>query len=278
MTENFILLKFLWELKRLMLLMLIIANPGCFADEKKSYDHNHTLYNKVLQQFVKNGQVDYAELKKNPQPLERYLFKINRVDKQQFNKWQKNQQLALLINLYNAATLKLIIDNYPVTSIKKIGTVFKGPWDQPVVKLFDTTITLNHLEHQIIRKRYNEPRIHLALVCAAKGCPPLRNEAYIAEKLDEQLNDQTKQFLSNRLNFKINRQAKVVYLSPIFKWYGNDFRLSHTPEKGYNGLNKTDQAVVNFCSLYLSASEQKFLSAGDYSIKFLNYDWSLNAN
>lgn len=240
------------------------------------FDPNHTLYDNALNEFVKEGLVDYAELNRNPHSLNRYLTDLSQVKEPVFKSWEGNQQLAYLINLYNAATLKLIVDYYPVKSIKDIGGFFKGPWGQPVVKLFEDTITLNTLEHKIIRKNYNEPRIHVALVCAAKGCPPLRSEAYTGEKLNRQLENQSKVFLDSHKGMQINRQNRVVYLSPIFKWYGKDFVNKYTPESGFKGFNRTEQAVLNFCSEYLSEEDHKYLQTAGYSVENLDYDWSLN--
>ena len=240
------------------------------------FDPNHTLYDNALNEFVEEGLVDYAELNRNPHSLNRYLTDLSQVKEPVFKSWEGNQQLAYLINLYNAATLKLIVDYYPVKSIKDIGGFFKGPWGQPVVKLFGDTITLNTLEHTIIRTNYNEPRIHLALVCAAKGCPPLRSEPYTAEKLDAQLDDQTRLFLSNPIKFRIDRPDNTVYLSPIFKWYGNDFIGTFTPATGFDGFDKMKRAVLHFCSRYLSDPDSQYLAAGGYSVSYLDYDWSLN--
>jgi hypothetical protein len=252
----------------------ISVSPVLATNE--GFDLNHSVYDSVLKGFVKGGLVDYAELKKNPHSLNRYLTDLSQVKEPVFKGWEKNQQLAYLINLYNAATLKLIIDNYPVESIKDIGGFFKGPWGQPVVTLFGKSIALNTLEHKVIRIDYDEPRVHLALVCAAKGCPPLRSEAYMAEKLDAQLDDQARLFLSNPPKFRIDRPNNMVYLSPIFKWYGKDFISRFTPKIGFKKLNKTERAVLYYCSRYLSKADQKYLAEGGYSVKYLNYDWSLN--
>lgn len=240
------------------------------------FDPNHTSYNNVMRKTVKDGLVDYAGLKRDHEMLDSYLTGLSKVKQREFKSWDENKQLGYLINLYNATTLKLIIDNYPVKSIKDIGSFFKGPWKQPVVKLFGKSITLNTLEHKIIRVDYNEPRIHVALVCAAKGCPPLRNEAYTGEKLNSQLDDQVKVFLNNPVTFRIDQQNSTVYISPIFKWYGEDFIKKFTPKAGFGGLNKTEQAVLNFSSRYLSEVDKKYLAAGGYSVKYLDYDWSLN--
>jgi peroxiredoxin len=236
----------------------------------------HSLYDELLKQYVKDGLVDYAGLKNKPKNLNKYLKDLSHVSKDKFKSWDKNRQLAYLINLYNASTLKLIIDHYPLESIKDIGWLLKGPWDQKIVKLFGDTITLNTLEHEIIRKDYDEPRIHMALVCAAKGCPALRNKSYVGEKLDAQLDEDSKKFLNSKKGLQIDRQKKTVSLTSIFKWFGEDFINKYAPKSGFEGFNKTEQAVLNFSSRYLSEEDQAYLRAGNYSIKYLDYDWSLN--
>jgi hypothetical protein len=216
---------------------------------------------RVLKQFVKDGLVNYSALQKDPKALRDYLGQIAAVGESQFNHWTQSQQLALLINLYNAATLDLIVRHYPIASIKKIGSLLKGPWDQPVVNLFGKTITLNHLEHQILRKKYNEPRIHFAIVCAALGCPPLRAEAYTADVLEAQLADQARTFLDTKAKNRVDLEKRVVFLSPIFKWFAEDF------EK---------QTVLKFIAPYYPADVQKELNKGGFKIRYTDYDWALN--
>ena len=210
-------------------------------------------YDDLLKTFVENGRVDYQGLKADPAPLIKHLIWVGQITEAEFNSWADPQQLAFLINLYNASTLQLILDHYPVASIKKIGTLFKGPWDQPAVTLFGKTITLNELEHGVIRKQHNEPRVHMALVCAAKGCPILRNEVYTAEKLDEQLADQSRQYLATSAGLIINRKKGVANISSIFKWYGDDF-----------------VSVPDFIQKYSGESIRGM------KIRTLKYDWSLN--
>lgn len=258
-------------------MLLLSALPGskkvaCAA----VFDQTYAVYDGMLKTFVTDGRVDYLALKADPGALERYLDSAAGVLEAQFNSWSEPQRLAYLINLYNAATLRLIIDHYPVKSIKDIGSFFKGPWDQPVVRLFGEIITLNELEHDILRKRYNEPRIHMALVCAAKGCPPLLSEAYTAKRLNEQLEAQSRRFLISPAGLRIDRDRNVLYVSSIFKWYGDDFRDRYSPADGFIGLNETERSVANFCRGYLSASDGDYLAKGAYSIKYLDYDWSLN--
>lgn len=252
---------------------LLLTTAGAGAVE---FDHSHAGYDALLKLFVADDRVDYPGLKSDPSALNHYLDSIAGISEATFNAWTESEQLAFLINLYNAATLKLIIDHYPVKSIKDIGSFFKGPWDQPVVRLFGKTITLDNLEHDIIRKDYSEPRIHMALVCAAKGCPPLRSEAYVADQLDAQLDDQSRRFLASPAGLRIDRGEKIVYFSSIFKWYGKDFIDRFSPATGFPGLDKTERAVAHFSSGYLSTADGDYLKSGGYSVKYLDYDWSLN--
>lgn len=258
----------------LLLLAALISSAGNAVAQ--AFDQTYADYEGVLQAAVTNGRVNYKGLKAAPDALDRHLDSAAAVPEGQFNTWAESQRLVFLTNLYNAATLRLILDHYPLETIKDIGSIFKGPWDQPVVRLFGKAITLNNLEHDIIRKQYNEPRIHMALVCAAKGCPVLRSDAYTPEKLNEQLDEQSRQYLSSPAGLRIDRQASTVYFSSIFKWYGDDFLGKYSPADGFAGIKKTAQAVANFCAGYLPATDGEYLSADGYSVKYLDYDWSLN--
>ncbi len=219
----------------------------------RTFDQTYSELNQVLEPRVMDGRVDYQGLKADPLPLKEFLSEAGALKESEFNAWNKNEQLAFLINLYNAATLQLIVDHYPVKSIKKAGSIFKGPWDQPVVPLFGKMITLNELEHGIIRKQYHEPRVHMALVCAAKGCPPLRSEAYTAEKLDAQLDDQSRTYLTSPAGLVIDQSKGAARISSIFKWYGSDF--SSVPD-------------------FIEKHSGKSLNG--LKIRYIDYDWSLN--
>ncbi len=236
-------------MKKLILTILLVGlTLAAFA---QTFDAQE--YDTLLKTYVENGQVDYQGLKADSIPLMKYLTLAGRVREAEFNSWVEPQQLAFLINLYNASTLQLIVDHYPVKSIKKIKHRFKGPWDQPVVPLFGKKITLNELEHEIIRPQYHDPRVHMALVCAAKGCPILRSEAYTAEKLDDQLDDQSRQYLASPAGLVIDRKKGAASISAIFKWYGGDFP-------------SVEQFVETF-------SDQ---SVEGLKIRYLKYDWFLN--
>ena len=225
-----------------------------------NFDQSHAIFDGVLKQYVKNSRVGYAALKAHPQDLSRYLDQVAAVSKTEFKNWSEPQQIAFLSNAYNAYTLRLIIDHYPLKSIKVIGSFISGPWDQPVVKLFGETINLNTLEHKVLRVDYAEPRIHFALVCAAKGCPPLRGEAYVGPRLEEQLVDQAKQFLAEATKNRIAATERTVYLSPIFKSYGGDFE-------------KKSGSVLAVLKPYWP---ENAIATDGFKIRYTDYDWSLN--
>lgn len=226
-----------------------------------SYDHSHATLDAVLKTRVHNGLVDYSGLKAERESLDSYLATAGAVAMADFQQWSKDEQLAFLINIYNAATLQLIIDNYPVDSIKSLGSLLKSPWSRETVLLFGKKISLGTLEHKIIRKNYEDARVHFALVCAALGCPPLRSEAYVGARLSEQLDAQAKSFLSTATKNRIDSEKKVLWLSPIFDWYRKDFDTAST-------------SLSAFVAPYLGVAADTPLDS--YKIEYTDYDWSLN--
>jgi hypothetical protein len=180
--------------------------------------------------------------------------------------------------------LKAIIDHYPIkasfwrslkfprNSIRQIP----GVWTDLKFPVMGQRMTLDEIEHGILRQKFNEPRIHMALVCAAMGCPPLRSEPYVGDKLNDQLNDQARRFLADPKKFKIDRNEGQVALSPIFKWFGEDFIRTYGTNAGFSRFQPKERAVLNFIQNYLSAADQEYLFKGDYAISYLGYDWSLN--
>ena len=267
----------LWSLRRAACLVTAALALGFAASARaQAFDHTHALFSGVVSTHVVNGQVDYMGLKADPKALDRYLTTLATVSGVQLQSWTESQQLAFFINLYNASTLRLILDNYPVKSIKDIGSLFTGPWDQPAVRLFGKTVTLNTLEHALLRKQYHEPRLHMALVCAAKGCPPLRSEAYTAERLNEQLDAQARTYLASPAGLHIDRAGAVVQLSSIFKWYGADFIKAFAAHITAGSFTDAERGSLGFVSGYLNPSDQAFVGAGAYQLRYLDYDWSLN--
>ena len=230
-------------------------------------------YEQVLNTYVDDqGMVNYAQLQKNPQALDQYLQAIATVPQAAYEQFSEPDKIAFLINAYNALTLKSIIDQTPLkASIKDIPGVWK--WRKHPVA--GQSLTLDQIEHEILRQQFNQPRIHAALVCAANSCPPLRQEPYNGDRLDGQLHDQTERFLNHPQGFRIDEANKKVYLSSIFQWFGQDWQKSYQPQQGFQG-NDQEKAVLNFISNFLSPPEQDFLQNGDYQVQYFDYDWSLN--
>lgn len=227
------------------------------------FDHSHALLAKVLRAFVEDGSVDYTGLEQNPADLKAYLGQLASISGTEFGRWSGPEQIAFLCNLYNAATLQLIIDHYPVESIKKIGGRWKGPWKQEVVNLFGGKVTLDHIEHDLIRKDYKEPRVHFALVCAARSCPPLRGEPYTPEKLDEQLEDQGRIFMNTPSKNRVDLENRTVYLSKIFQWFSGDFE-------------EASGSVPAFVRPYFPEDISRQLEEGKFAVEYTDYDWALN--
>lgn len=244
----------------------LFALFGC--NQALAFDHSHNGWNKVLKRSVtwanSASSVNYKDLKSNSKALDQYLKELSDVKSSDFEGWTRDQQLAFLINAYNAWTVKLILENYPVKSIKDIGGLFSSPWKQKFFKLFDKETSLDWIEHEKVRPLFKEPRIHFALVCASIGCPGLRDEAFIAEKLNQQLDDSTKLFLNDSSRNRYEVANKELALSSIFKWYKEDFV-------------KAKGSVQAFIFPYMDSLKSEALgSVQNLSIKYLEYNWLLN--
>lgn len=210
---------------------------------------DHSQWNSLLQKYVNSkGNVNYAGFKQDKSALEAYLQQL--ADQPVESSWSREEKLAYWINAYNAFTVKLIVDNLPVKSI----TNLKGgkPWDDKWIKLGSKVYSLNQIENDIIRPSFKEPRIHFAVNCAAKSCPPLLNKAWTADKLNSYFEQQARAFINNPNYNKIS--ANSIQVSKIFDWYGEDFGNL------IDYLNKYSTTKIN----------------ADAKVSFLEYDWSLN--
>jgi len=218
---------------------------------------NHKDWDNLVQQYVStSGKVNYKGFIKDSVLLQNYLNDLSQHPPG--NNWTENEALAYWINAYNAFTVKLIVDNYPLKSIKDISNglpMFSSPWDIKFFKIGGVDFDLNTIEHEILRKMYNEPRIHFAINCASISCPKLRNEAFTAGSLDSQLDNQTKDFLGDPEKNKI--ASNETELSKIFDWFKSDF-TKH-------------QSLIEFLQPYTNISITK-----NTNIKYMNYNWDLN--
>lgn len=242
-------------------------------------EFSHEDFDTVLRTFVRDdGQVDYKGLKANRAQLDDYIRRMGGVKPDDLRDWPTTDQIAFYINAYNAITLKRIIDHYPP---KGYGLIYpkisirniSGVWDELTDKVAGRRITLEQIEHEILRKHYNEPRIHVAIVCASISCPPLRAEAFVGERLDDQLNDQARRFARDTSKNRIDSANGVIYLSPIFEWFEKDFEgfTEHIP-KNISRL----RGGVGFLALYMNDKDAQFLRTGNFRVKTADYDWALN--
>lgn len=221
---------------------------------------DHSAWDKLLKKHVNDkGFVNYTAFKKDYDELKKYLNMLS--ESAPNDKWSKDEQLAYWINAYNAFTIQLILDNYPgITSIKDIGSKIKipfvnTPWDVKFITIGGKKMDLNNIEHGIIRKKFDEPRIHFALVCAAKSCPPLRNEAFVADRLDKQLDEQGRDFINDKTKNNVSKDK--ADLSKILSWYGGDFTKK--------------MPIADWINKYSTVKLDK-----NASITHMEYDWALN--
>lgn len=260
------------------LMLLNLAVPIAWASAGDAAVVDHATWDRLLQSHVssinggKSTVVDYAAMQEDRQTLKGYLSALAAVTEARFEQWPQADQLAFLINAYNAWTVELILTEWPdLESIKDLGGFFSSPWRKAFIPLLGKTLSLDDIEHDMIRGsgRYNEPRIHFAVNCASIGCPPLRTEAYVGSQLDQQLEQQTRLFLSDRSRNRV--VDETIQLSPIFKWYRDDF------ERGWDSFHQLESFLLAYSeALGIPNSMTKRLKNGDVDIEFLDYDWRLN--
>ena len=259
------------------ILAAVVLGAGVAAAPAPTFefDHTHAAWTKVLESVLDDdGLVDYRSLRKNSKALDAYLADLEDTTPAEHAKWSRDERFAFWINAYNAYTIKLIVEEGPVDSIKDLGGWFSSPWEKKFIPLnaFDPEgdgkkITLDEIEHELIRPVFKDARVHAAVNCASMSCPPLRAEAYSAEKLDEQLDDQVKVWLRDTSRNKVAPKGGDIRVSKIFDWYEDDF-----------GGN--DEGVVRWIAEHVAdealATRLK-AGAGDIDVRYLSYDWDLNA-
>lgn len=207
--------------------------------------------------------VNYRAAKSSPGTLPEYLKALEAVTSEEFGKWSDEKKMAFLLNAYNAFTVKLILDNYPVKSIKDIGGLFSSPWKKKFFKLFGEERNLDYIEHERLRKDFTEPRIHFGVVCASKGCPPLWNEAYRGDKLEAQLERGAKSFLTTKERNYYDAEKNKLRVSKIFDWFSDDFK-------------KKSETVQNFIAPRMAKTQEEEDKMRTAEIDALDYDWTLN--
>ena len=246
----------------------------------QAFDHRHAAWTSLLKKHVvlldggKASQLRYAGMAADGVALKGYLAALSAVSASQFDAFSKPQQQAFLINAYNAYTVDLVLTRYPkLNSIKDLGSLLQSPWKQKFVPLLGATTSLDGIEHDMlrVRGRYDDPRVHFAVNCASVGCPMLREEAYVAERLDAQLEEQAQRFVSDRSRNRWNPASGRLEVSKIFDWYGEDFNLGH------RGIASLPGFLARYADrLADTPADRERVAALKVPVSFLDYDWRLN--
>lgn len=244
--------------------MLASAQPA------QVFDQSHALWSEVLAGCVREGGFDYAKLKQDRAKLDAYLGQLKGVTPEQLAGWEEKQRFAFWINAYNAFCIQRVVDAYPLKSIRKldgafgINTVFdKGfiPMQPHHPEQKAELLSLNDIEHRILRRRFKDARLHAAVNCASVSCPPLLGEAFTATKLDQQLTERMRSFVNDSTRNRIDPARKELAVSEIFKWFAEDFEHDA-------------KSVQEYLVRYAPAEHAEFIRAT--RLRYLDYDWGLN--
>lgn len=257
-----------------------LSAPWPSLAQSAPFDHAHAAWTQLLKKhtvLLRGGQasqVRYAGFAAERTALKAYLATLSGVTRVAFGSFSKAQQQAFLMNAYNAFTVELILSKYPdLKSIRDLGSLISSPWKRQWVDLLGAQVSLDDIEHGMLRKpgSYDEPRVHFAVNCASIGCPMLREEAFVADRLSAQLAEQTQRFMSDRTRNRWNTQRGRMEISKIFDWYGADF------DKGHQGIATLKAFLGSFADALADApADRARIRSGQFDIAFLDYDWALN--
>jgi hypothetical protein len=264
-----------------MMARLLLAAAALLASfAAGALDHSHGAWDGLLKKHVRYlaggnaSQVAYAGFARDRTALKAVTAQYEAVTRAEFEAWDKPRQQAFLINAYNAFTIEKILTRYPaIQSIRDFGSVFGNPWKDRFFTLFGQPASLDQIEHEMLRKpgAYDEPRVHVAVVCASVGCPMLRDEAFVGERLDAQLEDAMRRFMSDRTRNRYDPRTRRLEVSRIFDWYGKDF------ERGHRGFASLKATFARYAEQLADAPEDRAALREQRSeVSFLDYDWSLN--
>jgi hypothetical protein len=247
----------------------------------------HNKCAEILRTFVKeDGMVDYNGLRRKRLELKELLGEFDKQDPKDYESWSREDKIAFWINAYNIQMLNIITNNFPIKA-SKILSIFWGAHSIRHIKgiltdykfmVMDEEFTLAEVEKRLFSGQFDDPRIYLAIAYASLSGPPLRNEPYYGYKLNEQLEEQTRRFLSSQQGFAIDRNRGVVHLSALFQpaWRGKEFVMKFGTDKKFKDQQTEARAVLNFISKYIPEQDVSFLEVGNYSVEYIKYDWTVN--
>jgi len=249
----------------------------------------HDKFAEVLKTFVDDkGMVDYKTLRRKRLDIKALLQEFDNLDPNEYRTWPKEDKIAFWLNAYNTQMLNIITENYPIRSSRILRLYpgwgpnsilhIKGIWRDYKFLVMDEEFTLAEVDRRFFRKEFDDPRIFFAISRASLSSPPLRNEPYYGYKLNGQLDDQVKRFLSSPMAFRTDKEKQRVYLSSLFQSssYGKEFISKFAIDKKFKDHDPATRAVLNFITNYVSRDKVSFLEVGKYSVKFMKYDWTIN--
>lgn len=254
---------------------LLVGGTFARAAETPSFDRAHTLWDAVLRRCVDTqGRVDYARVATD-RDFSAYLVQLAAVPREELGTWPRAAQVAFWINAYNAFTFQLIVEEQVKTSIRDL---VPDPWERARWKVAGEIVSLNFIEHSRLRSVLKEPRVHFALVCAARSCPVLLNRAFVEEGLDATLDRAMRTFLADRGRNRIDVGGARIVLNPILQWFGKDFvgwvGVPEVPE--LSGRPPAEVAVLRLLYAAANDAERVMISANRFALQWADYDWRLN--
>ncbi len=240
------------------------------------FDHGYAAWDALLKKHVrwlpddKQTRIDYKGFAADRPALQQVLAAWSALTPAQFAGFSRDQKMTFLINAYNGFTVELILTQYPnLKSIKELGSLLQSPWKKKFFRLLGEQRHLDWIEHEQLRPTYKDWRVHAAVNCASIGCPALRPEAFVAAKLDAQLDDGMTRFMADRTRNRFDDGRAEI--SEIFKWFQEDF------QKGHRGVGSIDKLLALYADQLASKpADRAALRAGPVRVRYLHYDWSLN--
>ena len=263
------------------------AEPDELQTVPATYFHDKC--SDILKEFVNDyAMVDYQGLRRKRLELRALLREFDNLDPREYESWSREDKIAFWINVYNLQKLRVVTDNYPIEPSSRILTIFyRGTNNIRHIEekitshkflVMDEEFTFATIEKRFFRGEFDDPRVFFAVSYACLSSPPLRNEPYYGDNLNEQLDEQAERFLSSPLAFNIDRRKQKVYLSALFQssWYGREFVRKFAIDRKFKDQPAETRAVLNFITNYISKENVTFLETGNYTIKYMTFDWTIN--
>lgn len=245
-----------------------------------AFDQAHSLFTAELKKYVDDSGVHYGNWQQHQQGLMNYIAELEKITPEEYASFTPQQKKALWINAYNALAIKVVLGHYPIhgdrsyfppNSMRQIPNC----WEDFHVKIAGRELDLYTIAHNVIRKECADPRMHFAIVCAAKSCPKLPNHAYVADNLEQVLDDAAREYVNNGKNVQFDPEKNELKVSLLFSWFPLDFAL-----QAFNKISvpppEDEEIIEAYIEKYLSAEHQAQLKGQQWKVVYLPYDWSLN--